>query len=57
VGELIDFAIAVRASRALPIHDFLVKPDIYNALLQTSLVPLLARYEVQFTLWDGPLSA
>jgi L-ascorbate metabolism protein UlaG (beta-lactamase superfamily) len=56
VSDLIDFAIAVRAPRAYPIHDFLVKDDVYTAILQTSLIPILERYEVGFRAWDGPVS-
>jgi L-ascorbate metabolism protein UlaG (beta-lactamase superfamily) len=51
ISDLIDFAIAVRAPQAFPIHDFLVKPDIYPALLRTNLIPLLERYEVAFREW------
>jgi L-ascorbate metabolism protein UlaG (beta-lactamase superfamily) len=56
VGELIDFAIAVRAPRAYPIHDFLVKPDVYAAILGTNLIPVLERYSVAYTGWDDPVS-
>lgn len=56
VSDLIDFAIAVRAPRAYPIHDFLVKADVYSAILQTSLVPLLERYAVDFRAWEGAVS-
>jgi L-ascorbate metabolism protein UlaG (beta-lactamase superfamily) len=56
VSDLIDFAIAVRPARAYPIHDFLVKEDVYSAILQTSLVPLLERYAVDFRAWDGAVS-
>lgn len=57
VAELIDFAVAVRAPRAYPIHDFLVKEDLYTAILHTSLIPLLERYAVEFKSWDGAVSA
>jgi L-ascorbate metabolism protein UlaG (beta-lactamase superfamily) len=53
VGELIDFAIAVRAPRAYPIHDALVKDDLYTAILRTNLIPLLERYDLEFTPWGG----
>jgi L-ascorbate metabolism protein UlaG (beta-lactamase superfamily) len=56
IGELIDYAISVRAPRAYPIHDALVKDDLYGGILQQALVPLLARYEVEYRNWDGPLS-
>lgn len=56
VSDLIDFAIAVRAPRAYPIHDFLVKEDVYTAILGTSLIPILDRYDVEFSSWDGPIS-
>jgi L-ascorbate metabolism protein UlaG (beta-lactamase superfamily) len=57
VSDLIDFAVAVRPRRAYPIHDFLVKEDVYTAILHTSLIPILERYEVRFTGWDGSVSA
>jgi L-ascorbate metabolism protein UlaG (beta-lactamase superfamily) len=57
VSEVIDFAIAVRAPRAYPIHDFYVKPDVYYPILQGSLVPILARFAVEFRDWDGPVTA
>ena len=56
VSDLIDFAIAVRAPTVSPIHDFLVKPDVYYAILQTTMIPLLERYAVQFRGWDSPIS-
>jgi hypothetical protein len=49
--------VAVRPRRAYPIHDFLVKEDVYTAILHTSLIPILERYEVRFTGWDGSVSA
>jgi L-ascorbate metabolism protein UlaG (beta-lactamase superfamily) len=57
VSEVIDFAVAVRSSRAYPIHDFYVKPDVYYPILQGSLVPILARFGVEFRDWDGPVTA
>ena len=51
ISDLIDFAVAVRAPKAFPIHDFLVKPDVYTGLLQTGLIPILERYEVAFQQW------
>lgn len=57
VSDLIDFAIAVRAPHAYPIHDFLVKEDVYTAILGTSLIPILERYAVAYQTWDGPISA
>lgn len=57
VGDLIDFAIAVRAPKAYPIHDALVQADLYGGILQGSLVPLLARYDVEFANWAGAVSA
>ena len=56
VSDLIDFAIAVRAPRVYPIHDFLVKEDVYRAILGTSLIPILERYAVAFEAWDGPVT-
>jgi L-ascorbate metabolism protein UlaG (beta-lactamase superfamily) len=57
IADLIDFAIAVRAPSAYPIHDALVKDDLYGGILQGTLVPLLARYDVEFGTWDGSVDA
>jgi hypothetical protein len=48
--------VAVRAPRALPIHDGMVKPELYGGILQMTLAPIAARYEVEFTNWDGPVT-
>jgi L-ascorbate metabolism protein UlaG (beta-lactamase superfamily) len=56
LAELTDFAVAVRAPRALPIHDGMVKPELYGGILQMTLAPIAARYEVEFTNWDGPVT-
>jgi L-ascorbate metabolism protein UlaG (beta-lactamase superfamily) len=56
VAELTDFAVAVRAPRAFPIHDGLVKPELYNGILQSTLVAIGARYGVEFTNWDGSVT-
>jgi L-ascorbate metabolism protein UlaG (beta-lactamase superfamily) len=47
ISEVIDFAIAVKAPFAYPIHDFLVK-DVYDLILQNTLVPIAERFGVQF---------
>ena len=52
IGELIDFALAVRAPSVYPIHDFLVKPDVYTAILHTNLIPVLASYDIEYRNWD-----
>jgi L-ascorbate metabolism protein UlaG (beta-lactamase superfamily) len=57
ISDLIDFAVSVRAPRAFPIHDFLVKEDVYTGILHASLIPLLERYGVTFTSWGGTVSA
>jgi L-ascorbate metabolism protein UlaG (beta-lactamase superfamily) len=57
VSEVIDFAVSVRAPRAYPIHDYIVKEDVYGGLLQGTLVPIARRYGVEFLAWDGPVSA
>ncbi|HKC26606.1 MAG TPA: MBL fold metallo-hydrolase [Jatrophihabitans sp.] len=56
VSEVIDYVVAVRAPRAYPIHDAIVA-DIYHGLLQGTLVPIAARYGVDYRGWDGPVSA
>jgi L-ascorbate metabolism protein UlaG (beta-lactamase superfamily) len=56
IGEIIDFTIAMRAPRALPIHDFLVN-DAYGALLQRNLVPIVERFGIELGSWDGHVSA
>jgi L-ascorbate metabolism protein UlaG (beta-lactamase superfamily) len=48
VSEVIDYAIAVRAPRAYPIHDHLVTAA-YWMILQNNLVPIAAGFGVEFT--------
>jgi L-ascorbate metabolism protein UlaG (beta-lactamase superfamily) len=56
MAEVIDFTVAMRAPRALPIHDFLVN-DAYSGILQRNLVPIVERFGVEFASWDGAVSA
>jgi glyoxylase-like metal-dependent hydrolase (beta-lactamase superfamily II) len=56
ISEVIDFAIAVRAPFAYPIHDFLVK-DVYDLILANSLVPIAERFGVQFRAFDDTVAA
>jgi L-ascorbate metabolism protein UlaG (beta-lactamase superfamily) len=56
VAEVIDYTIAVRAPRTLPIHDAIVA-DAYHGILQGNLVPIAERFGVDYRNWDGPVSA
>jgi L-ascorbate metabolism protein UlaG (beta-lactamase superfamily) len=56
VAEVIDYTIAVRAPRTYPIHDAIVV-DAYHGILQGNLVPIAARFGVDYRNWDGPVSA
>jgi L-ascorbate metabolism protein UlaG (beta-lactamase superfamily) len=56
VAEVIDYTIAVRAPRAYPIHDAIVT-DAWHGILQSNLVPIAERFGIEFTTWDGPVSA
>jgi L-ascorbate metabolism protein UlaG (beta-lactamase superfamily) len=55
VAEVIDYTIAVRPSRAYPIHDAIVA-DIYHGILQGNLLPIAERFGVDYRSWDGPVS-
>jgi L-ascorbate metabolism protein UlaG (beta-lactamase superfamily) len=46
MAEVIDFLIAVRAPKALPIHDAIVN-DAYRMILRNNLTPILERFGVQ----------
>jgi L-ascorbate metabolism protein UlaG (beta-lactamase superfamily) len=56
VSEVIDYAIAVRAPRAYPIHDAIVA-DVYHGLLQGTLLPIAARYGVDYRGWEAAVTA
>lgn len=56
ISEVIDYAIAVRAPRAYPIHDFMVN-EAYGGILQRVLVPLVNRFGVEYGSWDGSVPA
>ena len=56
MSEVIDFAIAVHAPRALPIHDFLIN-DAYHAILQRILGSIVDRFGVEYAAWNGGVSA
>jgi L-ascorbate metabolism protein UlaG (beta-lactamase superfamily) len=56
VSEVIDFACAVRAPRAYPIHDFMVTPA-YGGILQNTLVPIAATFGVEFLQFTDPVDA
>lgn len=55
-AEVVDFAIAVRAPRAYPIHDAIVT-DLYLGILRGNLMPLAERFGVEFGSWDGAVQA
>ncbi|MBE7189368.1 MBL fold metallo-hydrolase [Jatrophihabitans endophyticus] len=56
LSEIVDYAVAVRAPRAFPIHDALVN-DLYDGILGNVLKPLVARYGVDFGAFDEPVDA
>ncbi|MFN2559744.1 MAG: MBL fold metallo-hydrolase [Jatrophihabitans sp.] len=55
MSEIIDFTVAMRASRAYPIHDALVN-DAYGAILQRNLVPIAERFGVEFSSWEASVT-
>jgi L-ascorbate metabolism protein UlaG (beta-lactamase superfamily) len=55
VGDVIDFAIAVRSPYAYPIHDHLITAD-YHAILARTLVPIAERFSVQYGSFDAPVT-
>jgi L-ascorbate metabolism protein UlaG (beta-lactamase superfamily) len=56
VSEVIDFAVAVRAARAYPIHDGIVAPA-YHGILGNSLAPITARYGIEYRPLDDTVDA
>jgi len=55
VSEVIDYAIAVRAPRAYPIHDGFVT-DFYNAVLARNFEPFVGQFGFEYAAWDGDVS-
>jgi L-ascorbate metabolism protein UlaG (beta-lactamase superfamily) len=56
VSEVIDFAVAVRAPKAYPIHDGIVN-DYYRGILQNVLAPIAASFGVEFASFGETVSA
>jgi hypothetical protein len=55
ISEIVDYAVAVRAPKIRPIHDFLVK-DVYFALLRNVLDPIVGRFGLEYDSFDAPVS-
>lgn len=51
ISEVIDYTVAVRAPRALPIHDAIVVAA-YGGILGNTLAPIAERYGVTFSQWS-----
>ncbi|HET8583742.1 MAG TPA: MBL fold metallo-hydrolase [Jatrophihabitans sp.] len=57
VSEVIDFAVAVRAPRAYPIHDAIVT-DGWRAIVERLLSPIAEPFGVEYASWpDAPVTA
>lgn len=56
VSEVIDYAVAVRAPKAYPIHDALVN-ELYGGVLANMLAPIAARFGVEVGSFDDPVDA
>jgi L-ascorbate metabolism protein UlaG (beta-lactamase superfamily) len=54
MADVIDFAIAVRAPFAYPIHDAIIT-DAWRGILGNVLLPLVERFGVQYKSWSGPV--
>jgi L-ascorbate metabolism protein UlaG (beta-lactamase superfamily) len=54
-AEVIDYTIAVRASRVLPIHDAIVT-DAYRAIIQRNIGPIAEPFGIDYRDWDGPIT-
>jgi hypothetical protein len=52
---VIDFAIAVRAPFAYPIHDFVIS-DTYQGILRNVLGSIVERFGVQYRTFAEPVS-
>jgi hypothetical protein len=55
VGEVIDYAVAVRAPHTYPIHDA-IATDAWRSLVHGNLTPIAERFGVEYGQWDGPVS-
>jgi L-ascorbate metabolism protein UlaG (beta-lactamase superfamily) len=55
MSEVIDFAVAVRAPFAYPIHDAIIG-DLWQGILRNNLTPIVARYGVDFRSFADPVS-
>ncbi|WP_375492935.1 MBL fold metallo-hydrolase [uncultured Jatrophihabitans sp.] len=55
VSELIDYAVAARAQRVHPIHDFLVK-DVYFNVLVNNMNPIIEPFGIEYVPFDEPIS-
>jgi len=56
VGEVIDYAVAVRAPRAYPIHDA-IATDAWLGLVRGNLTRITERFGIEYGDWDVPVSA
>lgn len=55
MAEVIDFAVAVRAPFAYPIHDAIVN-DLYRMVMRNNMAPILERFGVEVGTFDEPVS-
>jgi L-ascorbate metabolism protein UlaG (beta-lactamase superfamily) len=55
ISEIIDYAVAARAPKIRPIHDFLVK-DVYFGILVNTLKPIIERFGLTYEAFDEPVS-
>jgi len=56
MAEVIDFVIAVRAPKALPIHDGIVN-DLYRMVLRNNMAPILERFGVTLDEFTASVAA
>jgi len=56
MAEVIDFVVAVRAPKALPIHDGIVN-DLYRMVLRNNMTPILDRFGVTLDEFTDSVSA
>ena len=56
MSEVLDFVIAVRAPKALPIHDAIVN-DLYRMVMRNNMGPILERFGVTLDEFAEPASA
>jgi L-ascorbate metabolism protein UlaG (beta-lactamase superfamily) len=55
MAEVIDFAVAVRAPFAYPIHDAIVN-DLYRMVMRNNFAPIAERFGVEVGTFDEPVS-